>query len=100
MFYYCIFDWGNLYHVARVEASDTLEAIEKMNLTDDMLRAYHREFYVDDEMPDYLFTEIKESRIMSPQKLSRLIKRAYYQDKIQAMEKWVSEYTKELEKWK
>lgn len=30
MFYYCIFDWGNLYHVARVEASDTLEAIEKM----------------------------------------------------------------------
>lgn len=100
MFYYCIFDWGNLYHVARVEASDTLEAIEKMNLTDDMLRAYHREFYVDDEMPDYLFTEIKESRIMSPQKLSRLIKRAYYQDKIQAMEKWVSEYEKELEKLK
>lgn len=100
MFYYCIFDWGNLYHVARVEASDTLEAIEKMNLTDDMLRAYHREFYVDDEMPDYLFTEIKESRIMSPRALSRLIKRAYYQDKIQAMEKWVSEYKKELEKWK
>ena len=100
MFYYCIFDWGNLYHVARVEASDTLEAIEKMNLTDDMLRAYHREFYVDDEMPDYLFTEIKESRIMSPQKLSRLIKRAYYQDKIQALEAWVAEYKKELEKWK
>ena len=100
MFYYCIFDWGNLYHVARVEASDTLEAIEKMNLTDDILRAYHREFYVDDEIPDYLFTEIKESRIMSPQKLSRLIKRAYYQDKIQAMEKWVSEYEKELEKLK
>lgn len=100
MFYYCIFDWGNLYHVARVEASDTLEAIEKMNLTDDMLRAYHREFYVDDEMPDYLFTEKQESRIMSPQKLSRLIKRAYYQDKIQALEAWVAEYTKELEKWK
>lgn len=100
MFYYCIFDWGNLYHVARVEASDTLEAIEKMNLTDDMLRAYHREFYVDDEMPDYLFTEIKESRIMSPRALSRLIKRAYYQDKIQAMEMWVSEYKKELEKLK
>lgn len=100
MFYYCIFDWGNLYHVARVEASDTLEAIEKMNLTDDMLRAYHREFYVDDEMPDYLFTEIKESRIMSPRALSRLIKRAYYQDKIQALETWVAEYTKELEKWK
>lgn len=100
MFYYCIFDWGNLYHVARVEASDTLEAIEKMNLTDDMLRAYHREFYVDDEMPDYLFTEMQESRIMSPQKLSRLIKRAYYQDKIQALEVWVAEYTKELEKWK
>lgn len=100
MFYYCIFDWGNLYHVARVEASDTLEAIEKMNLTDDILRAYHKEFYVDDEMPDYLFTEMKESRIMSPQKLSRLIKRAYYQDKIQAMEAWVAEYNKELEKWK
>lgn len=100
MFYYCIFDWGNLYHVARVEASDTLEAIEKMDLKDDILRAYHMEFYVDDEMPDYLFTEIKESRIMSPQKLSRLIKRAYYQDKIQAMEKWVAEYEKELEKWK
>lgn len=100
MFYYCIFDWGNLYHVARVEASDTLEAIEKMNLTDDILRAYHGEFYVDDEMPDYLFTEIKESRIMSPQKLSRLIKRAYYQDKIQALEAWVAEYKKELEKWK
>ena len=100
MFYYCIFDWGNLYHVARVEASDTLEAIEKMNLTDDILRAYHREFYVDDEIPDYLFTEMKESRIMSPQKLSRLIKRAYYQDKIQALEAWVSEYKKELEKWK
>ena len=100
MFYYCIFDWGNLYHVARVEASDTLEAIEKMNLTNDILRAYHREFYVDDEMPDYIFTEIKESRIMSPQKLSRLIKRAYYQDKIQAMEAWVAEYKKELEKWK
>lgn len=100
MFYYCIFDWGNLYHVARVEASDTLEAIEKMNLTDDMLRAYHREFYVDDEMPDYLFMEKKESRIMSPQKLSRLIKRAYYQDKIQALEAWVVEYQKELEKWK
>ena len=100
MFYYCIFDWGNLYHVARVEASDTLEAIEKMNLTDDILRAYHREFYVDDEMPDYLFTEKQESRIMSPQKLSRLIKRAYYQDKIQALEAWVSEYKKELEKWK
>ena len=100
MFYYCIFDWGNLYHVARVEASDTLEAIEKMNLTDDILRAYHREFYVDDEIPDYLFTEMQESRIMSPQKLSRLIKRAYYQDKIQAMEAWLSEYKKELEKWK
>ena len=100
MFYYCIFDWGNLYHVARVEASDTLEAIEKMNLTDDILRTYHKEFYVDDEIPDYLFTEIKESRIMSPQKLSRLIKRAYYQDKIQAMEAWVAEYKKELEKWK
>lgn len=100
MFYYCIFDWGNLYHVARVEASDTLEAIEKMNLPDDVLRTYHREFYVDDEMPDYLFTEKQESRIMSPQKLSRLIKRAYYQDKIQAMETWVSEYKKELEKWK
>ena len=100
MFYYCIFDWGNLYHVARVEASDTLEAIEKMDLKDDILRTYRMEFYVDDEMPDYLFTEIKESRIMSPQKLSRLIKRAYYQDKIQAMEKWVSEYEKELEKLK
>ena len=100
MFYYCIFDWGNLYHVARVEASDTLEAIEKMDLKDDILRAYRMEFYVDDEMPDYLFTEIKESRIMSPQKLSRLIKRAYYQDKIQAMEKWLSEYEKELEKLK
>lgn len=100
MFYYCIFGWGNLYHVARIEASDTLEAIEKMNLTDDILRTYRMEFYVDDEMPDYLFTEMKESRIMSPQKLSRLIKRAYYQDKIQAMEKWVSEYEKELEKWK
>lgn len=100
MFYYCIFDWGNLYHVARVEASDTLEAIEKMNLTDDILRAYHREFYVDDEMPDYLFTEMKESRVMTPQKLSRLIKRAYYQDKIQALDAWVAEYKKELEKWK
>ena len=100
MFYYCIFDWGNLYHVARVEASDTLEAIEKMNLTDDILRAYHREFYVDDEMPDYLFTEMQESRIMSPQALSRLIKRAYYQDKIQALDAWVAEYKKELEKWK
>ncbi len=100
MFYYCIFDWGNLYHVARVEASDTLEAIEKMNLTDDILRAYHREFYVDDEIPDYLFTEMQESRIMSPQKLSRLIKRAYYQDKIQALDAWVAEYKKELEKWK
>ena len=100
MFYYCIFDWGNLYHVARVEASDTLEAIEKMNLTDDILRAYHREFYVDDEIPDYLFTEMQESRIMSPQKLSRLIKRAYYQDKIQALDAWIAEYKKELEKWK
>lgn len=100
MFYYCIFDWGNLYHVARVEASNTLEAIEKMNLTDDILQAYHMEFYVDDEIPDYLFTEMQESRIMSPQKLSRLIKRAYYQDKIQAMEAWVAEYKKELEKWK
>ena len=100
MFYYCIFDWGNLYHVARVEASDTLEAIEKMNLTDDILRTYRGEFYVDDEMPDYLFTEIKESRIMSPQKLSRLIKRAYYQDKIQATYAWIAEYEKELEKWK
>lgn len=100
MFYYCIFDWGNLYHVARVEASDTLEAIEKMNLTDDILRAYHREFYVDDETPDYLFTEMQESRIMSPQKLSRLIKRAYYQDKIQATYAWLAEYEKELEKWK
>lgn len=100
MFYYCIFDWGNLYHVARVEASDTLEAIEKMDLPDDVLRTYRMEFYVDDEMPDYLFTEMKESRIMSPQKLSRLIKRAYYQDKIQAMEAWVAEYKKELEKWK
>lgn len=100
MFYYCIFDWGNLYHVARVEASDTLEAIKKMDLKDDVLRTYRREFYVDDEMPDYLFTEIKESRIMSPQKLSRLIKRAYYQDKIQALDAWVAEYEKELEKWK
>lgn len=100
MFYYCIFDWGNLYHVARVEASDTLEAIEKMNLTDDILRAYHGEFYVDDEMPDYLFTEMQESRIMSPRALSRLIKRAYYQDKIQALDAWVAEYKKELEKWK
>ena len=100
MFYYCIFDWGNLYHVARVEASDTLEAIEKMNLTDDILRAYRGEFYVDDEMPDYLFTEKQESRIMSPQKLSRLIKRAYYQDKIQALHAWLAEYEKELEKWK
>lgn len=71
-----------------------------MNLTDDILRAYHREFYVDDEMPDYLFTEMKESRIMSPQKLSRLIKRAYYQDKIQATYAWLAEYEKELEKWK
>ena len=100
MFYYCIFDWGNLYHVARVEASDTLEAIEKMDLTNDVLRAYHGEFYVDDEMPDYLFTEMKESRIMSPRALSRLIKRAYYQDKIQALDAWVAEYKKELEKWK
>lgn len=100
MFYYCIFDWGNLYHVARVEASDTLEAIEKMNLTDDILRAYHREFYVDDEIPNYLFTEMQESRIMSPQKLSRLIKRAYYQDKIQATYAWLAEYEKELEKLK
>ena len=100
MFYYCIFDWGTLYHVARVEASDTLEAIEKMNLTDDILRAYHREFYVDDEIPDYLFTEMRESRIMSPRALSRLIKRAYYQDKIQALDAWVAEYKKELEKWK
>ena len=100
MFYYCIFDWGNLYHVARVEADNTLEAIEKMDLADDVLRAYRGEFYVDDEMPDYLFTEMKESRIMSPRALSRLIKRAYYQDKIQAMETWVSEYKKELEKWK
>ena len=100
MFYYCIFDWGNLYHVARVEASDTLEAIEKMNLTDDILRAYHREFYVDDEMPDYLFTEMKESRIMPPRALSRLIKRAYYQDKIQALYARKAEYEKELEKWK
>ena len=100
MFYYCIFDWGNLYHVARVEASDTLEAIEKMNLTDDILRTYHKEFYVDDEMPDYLFTEMQESRIMSPRALSRLIKRAYYQDKIQALDAWVAEYKKELEKWK
>ena len=100
MFYYCIFDWGNLYHVARVEADNTLEAIEKMDLTNDMLRAYHMEFYVDDEMPDYLFTEMKESRIMSPRALSRLIKRAYYQDKIQALEAWVVEYEKELEKWK
>lgn len=100
MFYYCIFDWGNLYHVARVEASDTLGAIEKMNLTDDVLRTYHREFYVDDEIPDYLFTEMKESRIMSPRALSRLIKRAYYQDKIQALEAWLAEYKKELEKWK
>lgn len=100
MFYYCIFDWGNLYHVARVEASDTLEAIEKMDLKDDILRAYRMEFYVDDEMPDYLFTEIKESRIMSPQKLSRLIKRAYYQDKIQALCARKVEYEKELEKWK
>ena len=100
MFYYCIFDWGNLYHVARVEASDTLEAIEKMNLTDDILRTYHKEFYVDDEMPDYLFTEMQESRIMSPRALSRLIKRAYYQDKIQALDAWVAEYKQELEKWK
>ena len=100
MFYYCIFDWGNLYHVARVEASDTLEAIEKMNLTDDILRTYHKEFYVDDEMPDYLFTKMQESRIMSPRALSRLIKRAYYQDKIQALDAWVAEYKKELEKWK
>ena len=100
MFYYCIFDWGNLYHVARVEASDTLEAIEKMDLTEDILRAYRMEFYVDDEMPDYLFTEMKESRIMSPQKLSRLIKRAYYQDKIQALYARKAEYEKELEKWK
>ena len=100
MFYYCIFDWGNLYHVARVEASDTLEAIEKMDLTDDVLRAYHGEFYVDDEMPDYLVTEMQESRIMSPQRLSRLIKRAYYQDKIQALYARKAEYEKELEKWK
>lgn len=100
MFYYYIFDWGTLYHVARVEASDTLEAIEKMNLTDDILRAYYGEFYVDDEIPDYLFTEKQESRIMSPQKLSHLIKRAYYQDKIQALDAWVAEYKKELEKWK
>ena len=100
MFYYCIFDWGNLYHVARIEASDTLEAIEKMDLKDDILRAYRMEFYVDDEMPDYLFTETKESRIMSPQKLSRLIKRAYYQDKIQALYARKAEYEKELEKWK
>ena len=100
MFYYCIFDWGNLYHVARVEADNTLDAIEKMDLTNDILRAYHKEFYVDDEMPDYLFTEIKESRIMSPRALSRLIKRAYYQDKIQALDAWVAEYKKELEKWK
>ena len=99
MFYYCIFDWGNLYHVARIEASNTLEAIEKMDLTNDVLRAYHGEFYVDDEI-DYLFTEMKESRIMSPQKLSRLIKRAYYQDKIQALYARKAEYEKELEKWK
>ena len=100
MFYYCIFDWGNLYHVARVEASNTLEAIEKMDLTNDILRAYRGEFYVDDEMPDYLFTEMKESRIMSPRALSRLIKRAYYQDKIQALYARKAEYEKELEKWK
>lgn len=99
MFYYCIFDWGNLYHVARVEASNTLEAIEKMDLTDDVLRTYRMEFYVDDEMPDYLFTEMKESRIMSPRALSRLIKRAYYQDKIQALYARKAEYEKELEKW-
>ena len=100
MFYYCIFDWGNLYHVSRVELYITLEAIEKMDLTNDVLRAYHGEFYVDDEMPDYLFTEMKESRIMSPRALSRLIKRAYYQDKIQALYARKAEYEKELEKWK
>ena len=100
MFYYCIFDYGNLYHVARVEADNTLEAIEKMDLTNDILRAYRGEFYVDDEMPDYLFTEIKESRIMSPRALSRLIKRAYYQDKIQELYARKAEYEKELEKWK
>ena len=99
MFYYCIFDWGNLYHVARIEASNTLEAIEKMDLTNDVLRAYHGEFYVDDEI-DYLFTEMKESRIMSPRALSRLIKRAYYQDKIQELYARKAEYEKELEKWK
>lgn len=71
-----------------------------MDLTDDVLRAYHGEFYVDDEMPDYLFTEMKESRIMSPQKFSRLIKRAYYQDKIQALYARKAEYEKELEKLK
>lgn len=100
MFYYCIFDYGNLYHVARVEADNTLEAIEKMDLTNDILRAYRGEFYVDDEMPDYLFTEMKESRIMSPRALSRLIKRAYYQDKIQELYARKAEYEKELEKWK
>ena len=100
MFYYCIFDWGNLYHVARVEASNTLEAIEKMDLPKDILRTYHGECYVDDEMPDYLFTEIKESRIMSPRALSRLIKRAYYQDNIQELYARKAEYEKELEKWK
>lgn len=100
MFYYCIFDWGNLYHVARVEAQNTLEAIEKMELKNEVLKAYHMELYFDEEMPDYIFTEMKQTHIMLPRALSRLIKRAYYQDKIQALCARKVEYEKELEKWK
>lgn len=82
MFYYIIFDWGNLYHIARVEANSEPEAIEALKLPNKILRAYCMELYADSEMPNYLFEEMKGSRIMLPQELACLIKRAYYQEKI------------------
>lgn len=98
--YYIIFDWKNRYYIARVIAHSETEALKALELSKEILRAYHMELYVDSVMPEYIFLEAKESYIMQPQKLSRLIKRAYYQDKTQAVEVWLTEYEKELEKWK
>lgn len=100
MFYYIIFDWGNLYHIARVEANNEAEAIEALELPDEILHAYRMELYSDNEIPEYVFTEMKESRIMLPRKLVRLVRRAYCQDRIQALCTRKAEYEKELEKWK
>lgn len=78
--YYIIFDWKNRYHIARVIAHSETEALKALELSREILRAYHMELYADSVMPEYIFLEAKEGYIMQPQNLAQLIKRVYYEN--------------------